>query len=52
MKLKRLGFLAAIIAAFAAGSRTGVKYAKDHYVSKDRKFIEGKVADDRTRPDN
>jgi len=43
MKLKRLGFLAALIAAFAAGSKTGVKYAKGHYVSKDRKFIEGEL---------
>jgi hypothetical protein len=43
--LRRLGFLAALLAAFAAGSKTGVKYAKDHYVSKDRKFIEGKTVE-------
>jgi hypothetical protein len=41
--LRRLGFLAALLAAFAAGSKTGVKYAKDHYVSKDRKFIEAET---------
>lgn len=29
--------------AVAAGVKLGVKYAKDHYVIKDRKFIEGKV---------
>jgi hypothetical protein len=28
---------------FTAGAKTGVKYAKDHYVSKDRKFVEGEV---------
>jgi len=46
MKLKRLGFLAAVLAAFGIGTKTGVRYAKDHYVSKDRKFIEGKVIKD------
>lgn len=43
MRWRRLSFLAALLAAFSAGSRVGVKYAKDHYVSKDRKFIEGEV---------
>jgi hypothetical protein len=47
MKFKRLGFLAAVLAAFAAGTKTGVKYAKDHYVAKDKKFIEGKVLNDK-----
>lgn len=27
----------------AAGAKLGVKYAKDNYVAKDRKFIEGEV---------
>jgi len=43
MKVKRLGFLTAIIAAFAAGAKVGIKYAEDHYVSKDRKFIEAEI---------
>jgi len=43
MRLKTWGWLAAIIAAFAAGTKTGVKYAKDHYVVKDRKFIDSEV---------
>lgn len=30
-------------AGAAAGTKAGIKYAKSHYVSKDRKFIEGKV---------
>jgi uncharacterized membrane protein len=30
---------------FVAGSKAGVEYAKRHYVSKDRKFIEGKVVE-------
>lgn len=29
--------------AVAAGVKLGVKYAQDHYVVKDKKFIEGKV---------
>lgn len=28
---------------FAAGIKAGVEYAKNHYVSKDRKFVEGEV---------
>jgi hypothetical protein len=44
MKWRRLGFLAALLAAFSAGARTGIKYAQDHYVSKDRKFIEAEIS--------
>jgi hypothetical protein len=43
VSLKKLGVLAAIVAAFAAGTRAGVEYAKGHYVVRDRKFIEGDV---------
>ena len=32
---------------FAAGIKAGVKYAKGHYVSKDRKFIEGEIIKDK-----
>jgi hypothetical protein len=32
--------------AAAAGVKIGVKYAQDHYVVKDRKFIEGKIIKD------
>lgn len=46
MKPKTWGWLVAIIAAFAAGSKAGVKYAQGHYVVKDRKFIEGKIVKD------
>lgn len=28
---------------FAAGVKAGIEYSKGHYVSKDRKFIEGEV---------
>lgn len=31
-------------AAMAAGVRLGIKYAQDHYVSKDRKFIEAEIS--------
>jgi len=31
-------------AAVAAGIKLGIKYAQDHYVSKDRKFIEAEIA--------
>lgn len=31
------------MAAIAAGVKLGIKYAEDHYVVKDKKFIEGKV---------
>lgn len=30
--------------AVAAGVKLGVKYAQDHYVSKDRKFIEAEIS--------
>jgi hypothetical protein len=42
-KIKALGFLAAVAAVFAAGTKVGIKYAQDHYVSKDRKFIEAEI---------
>jgi hypothetical protein len=29
--------------AVAAGVKLGIKYAQDHYVSKDRKFIEAEI---------
>jgi hypothetical protein len=29
--------------ALGAGVKLGIKYAQDNYVSKDRKFIEGKI---------
>lgn len=44
MKWRRLGFIAALLAAFSAGTRAGIKYAQDHYVSKDRKFIEAEIS--------
>ncbi len=44
MGWRRAGFLAALVAAFAAGSKAGIKYAQHHYVSKDRKFIEGEIS--------
>ncbi|HEU5005218.1 MAG TPA: hypothetical protein VFT49_03990 [Candidatus Saccharimonadales bacterium] len=31
------------IAALAAGVKLGFKYSQDHYVVRDKKFIEGKV---------
>jgi len=30
-------------AAIAAGVKLGIKYAQDHYVVKDKKFIEGQT---------
>ncbi|MBX4188491.1 hypothetical protein KW792_00115 [Candidatus Saccharibacteria bacterium] len=45
MKWRRLGLLAALLAAFSAGTKTGIKYAQGHYVSRDRKFIEGERVD-------
>jgi hypothetical protein len=44
MKWRRVGFFAALLAAFSAGTKTGIKYAQDQYVSKDRKFIEAEIA--------
>lgn len=32
--------------AVAAGVKLGVEYAKNHYVVKDRKFIEGEIVKD------
>ena len=29
--------------ALTAGVKLGIKYAEDHYVSKDRKFIEAEI---------
>jgi hypothetical protein len=29
--------------AVAAGVKLGIKYAQDHYVAKDRKFIEAEI---------
>ncbi|HET7528719.1 MAG TPA: hypothetical protein VFJ84_00625 [Candidatus Saccharimonadales bacterium] len=43
MRWRRLGFVAALFAAFSAGTKAGIKYAQDHYVSKDRKFIEAEI---------
>jgi len=43
MNWRRIGFLAALLAAFSAGTKAGIKYAQDHYVSKDRKFIEAEI---------
>ena len=44
MNWRRLGFLAALLAAFSAGTKTGIRYAQSRYVSKDRKFIEGEIS--------
>jgi hypothetical protein len=43
VRLKRWAILFGIAAAFIAGTKTGIEYAKSRYVSRDRKFIEGKV---------
>ena len=32
------------VVAVAAGAKLGIKYAQDHYVSKDRKFIEAEIS--------
>ena len=45
MRLRTWAWLAAIAAAFATGTKAGVKYAKSVYVSKDRKFIKGETVD-------
>jgi uncharacterized membrane protein required for colicin V production len=45
MKFRTVGWIAAIAAAFAAGTKVGIRYAKSIYVSKDRKYIEGEVVD-------
>ena len=31
------------VAALAAGVKLGLEYSKDHYVVRDKKFIEGKI---------
>jgi len=33
------------IVALSAGVKLGIKYAQETYVSKDRKFIKGKIID-------
>lgn len=46
--MKPSNFLRYIVlpaAALTAGVKLGVRYAKNHYVVKDRKFIEGKVVE-------
>ena len=46
--MKPSNFLRYIVlpaAALAAGVKLGVRYAKNHYVAKDRKFVEGKVVE-------
>jgi hypothetical protein len=49
--MKPVNFLRYIVlpaVAAAAGVKLGIKYAQDHYVSRDRKFIEGESINDRT----
>jgi hypothetical protein len=46
MKLRHWGYIAALAAGIAIGTKAGIKYAKSVYVSKDRKFIEGEVVKD------
>lgn len=44
--MKPANFLRYIVlpaVAVATGVKLGVKYAQDHYVAKDKKFIEGEV---------
>jgi len=44
--MKPANFLRYVIlpaAAVAAGVKLGIKYAQDHYVSKDRRFIEAEI---------
>jgi hypothetical protein len=45
MRLRTWGFWAAVVAAFAAGTKAGVEYAKNTYVVRDRKFIKGEMID-------
>ena len=45
--MKPVNFLRYVVlpaAAVAAGVKLGIKYAQDHYVSKDRKFIEAEIS--------
>ncbi|HEX4775010.1 MAG TPA: hypothetical protein VH234_05845 [Candidatus Saccharimonadales bacterium] len=44
--MKPANFLRYIVlpaVAVAAGVKLGIKYAQDHYVSKDRRFIEAEI---------
>lgn len=44
--MKPANFLRYVVlpaAALAAGVKLGLKYAGDHYVSKDRRFIEAEI---------
>jgi hypothetical protein len=44
--MKPANFLRYIVlpaVAVAAGVKLGIKYAQNHYISKDRKFIEGET---------
>lgn len=48
--MKPAKFLRIIVvpaAMLAAGIKVGIWYAKSHYVSKDRKFIEGEIVKDK-----
>jgi hypothetical protein len=50
--MKPANFLRYVIlpaVAIAAGVKLGIKYAEDHYVSKDRKFIEAEIAKRQSR---
>jgi hypothetical protein len=38
-----LRYIVLPLAALSAGVKLGIKYAEDHYVSKDRKFIEAEI---------
>lgn len=47
--MKSVNFLRYVllpVLALGAGVKLGIKYAQDHYVSKDRKFIDGEVVND------
>ena len=44
--MKPVNFLRYVLlpaAVLAAGVKLGIEYAKGHYVSKDRKFIDGEI---------
>jgi len=41
-----LRYVLLTLLGLVAGTKLGVKYAKDNYVSKDRKFIKGEVIKD------
>ena len=44
---KLLRYVLLTMLGLVAGTKLGVKYAKDNYVAKDRKFIKGEVVDDK-----